>query len=194
MARNPLIRKIPNTSKSHNMQHKSAGILDDYAVRKSVEVQGDINAGGSISGKKVGVYAYIDTPVLTELTLANTYYAIAGDFTNDPIEDFTGATVTVPGIKYVGVYKQYFEIDFHASVATDKAETLTTAIYKNGVLFPGSQMSTFCKVANEFYNISGTCVLELEENDEIQLVVKGTSVDSYADFNYYATTITEFFD
>jgi len=34
--RNPLIRKIPNTSMSHSTGHKSAGILDDYAVRKVI--------------------------------------------------------------------------------------------------------------------------------------------------------------
>lgn len=36
MARNPLIRKIPNTTKSHNTGHKSPGILDDHAVRKTI--------------------------------------------------------------------------------------------------------------------------------------------------------------
>lgn len=38
MARNPLIRVIPQL-KPTNTLHKSAGILDDFAIRKSIQVK-----------------------------------------------------------------------------------------------------------------------------------------------------------
>jgi hypothetical protein len=45
--RNPFIRKIPNTLKSHDKLHKSPGILDDHATRKVLNTK-ELNAGMSL--------------------------------------------------------------------------------------------------------------------------------------------------
>ena len=131
----------------------------------------DINAQ-YISGKKVGIYAFLSAPADTTITTAGTYYPVLGTFTNSPIESFSAAAVYTPGIKYDGTLTQYFEIDWHTTIfANAPMTTVTFAIFKNGTLIGGSDMSQLCKTASYLYSLSGTCVVELATDDEIQLVI-----------------------
>lgn len=156
---------------------------------------GDINIPGYISGKKAGVFAYLTEAANTTITTAGTYYPIAGTFTNAPIEDFGAATTYTPGIKYLGTKTQYFEIDWHAAGYGDAAgQTIRMGIKKNGVLCTGSVMGTFLKFLNEEQALSGTCVIELATNDEIQLVITSDSNGDVITLEHFTTTITEFFD
>lgn len=155
----------------------------------------NINATGSIVGKKVGVFAYLGTPTATTTTLAGTYYPIQGTFTNSPSECFGAATTYTPGIKYECETTQYLEIDWHASVGSDAGNTtVTCGVYKNGVLEASSVMSTFAKNLGQIYAMSGTTVIELAQNDEVQLVVKSDQAGAQVTFNNYTTSISEFFD
>ena len=156
-------------------------------------VQGIEN--GIITGKKIGVFASLSAPASTTITTAATYYPIGGTFTNSPLEGFGAAVTYTPGIKY-SVYKtQYFEIDWHASVSADiNNTTITLGVKKNGTLSTPSLMTQFCKNANQIYNISGTIVVELAQDDEIQLVVTSDGNGDIITFDNYTTTITEFFD
>jgi len=159
------------------------------------EFSGNISTDGYITGKKVGVFAALNASADTTVTTAGTYYPIAGTFTNDPFEDFGAATVHTPGIKYEGTLTQYFEIDWHATLsANGNNKTVICAVEKNGVVVTSSQMGKFCKTSGELYNASGTCVIELAEDDEIQLVVTSSGNGDIITFANYTTSITEFFD
>lgn len=148
-----------------------------------------------ITGKKVGVYAYLTEPTGTTITTAGTFYPIGGSFTNAPVEGFGVAITYTPGIKYTETLTQFFEIDWHTSVsASVNTTTVTLAISKNGTLIPGSDMLHLCKNSDQTYNLSGTCVVELAEGDEIQLIVTSNGDGDVLTIHKYTTTINEFFD
>lgn len=154
-----------------------------------------ITGSGYITGKKSGIFAYLIAPTNTTIVVAGTYYPILGTFTNDPFQDFAAGTVYTPSIKYSGSLTQYFEIDWHATLkANNAATTVTFGIKKNGVLVASSIMSALCKTAGEEYPLSGTCVIELETDDEIQLVVSSDGAGDIITVEHYTTTISEFFD
>jgi len=160
-----------------------------------LDVVGNISATGYITGLKCGAFASLDSSANTTITTSGTYYPILGTFTNDPLEQFDAATTYTPGIKHTGTKTQYFEIDWHATLSADVANTTThLGVKKNGVLVSPSVMAQFCKNANQEYAISGTVVVELAENDEIQLVVSSDGSGDVITFDHYTTTITEFFD
>ena len=156
---------------------------------------GNVTATGYVTGKKCGVFAALSASADTTITTAGTYYPILGTFTNDPIEDFGAATVYTPGIKYTGSLTQNFEIDWHATFSADSNNAdVTCAIKKNNVLVATSVMTTRCFTADAPYAASGTCVVELAEDDEIQLVVTSDDDGDVITFSNYTTTISEFFD
>ena len=156
---------------------------------------GTLTATGFITGKKVGVFAYLSAEANTTITTAGTYEAIAGTFTNTVIESFSAATVVTPGIKYDGSLTQHLETDWHATIAADSnSVTVTMAVFKNGAMNPGSAMEILCKTAGESYSLSGTCVCEMETDDEMQLVVTSDNDGDVITVKEYTTTINEFFD
>ena len=60
----------------------------------------DLTTTGTLTGKKSGVFAYLQSEAETPTTTAGTYYPIGGSFGNAPIEDC--AAVATPGIRYDG--------------------------------------------------------------------------------------------
>jgi len=155
----------------------------------------NINASGTVSGQKVGVFAYLSAPFDTETTVAGTYYPILGTFTNGPIECFSAAVTYTPGIKYDCSLTQWFEVDWHASVSAEVVNTVFhCGVMKNGVLVGGSIMGTFAKNAGQVYAVSGTAVIELAVGDEIQLVCTSDQATKDLTFQEFTTTISEFFD
>ena len=82
MAKNPLIRSFPRRV-SKPLPHKSAGILDDFAVRKVIATK-----EGSITR----------TPV-NDIDIANKAYvdSVAGTFNADIIVVLDGAVSTLDG-------------------------------------------------------------------------------------------------
>ena len=156
---------------------------------------GNLAVEGFVTGKKVGVFASLSAPTDTTITVADTYYPIAGTFSNDPLEGFVGATAYPPGIKYNESMTQYFEIDWHATVIPDSnTTTVHFAIKKNGVLVTSSIMGSLLKNNGQPYNLSGTCVIEMSTGDEIQLVVTADGNGDVLTIQHYTTSITEFFD
>lgn len=161
----------------------------------SITVTGDVEATGSVTGLKCGVAAFLSAQANTTITTALNYYPINGTFTNSPIECFGAATVHTPGIKYEGDKTQYFEIDWHATISANVAATaVILGAKKNGVLDSGSLMAQTCVLNTDIYNLSGTVVIELAKDDEIQLVVSSDGSGDIITFYKYTTTITEFFD
>ena len=159
-------------------------------------IDGDnIETSGYISGKKSGVFAYLASSANTTCTAASTWYPISGTFTNPVSESFSAATVVTPGIKYNGTKTQYFEIDYHVTASGDaNGITVAFGVSKNGTFVAGSKMSTYLKTAGQDQCVSGTCIIELAEDDEIQLVVEADNVGDVITVENYTTTISEFFD
>ena len=146
---------------------------------------------GYIYGKKSGAYAYLTAKDDTTITTAATYYPIEGVFNNDLMEDFS--LTASPGIQYDGTLDQYFEIDWHATFSIDAISTATFAIYRNSNLVDGSEMSAYANVAEEKYNVSGTCVVLLSNADEIQLMVTSDGSGDVVSVYNFTTTIRTFF-
>lgn len=146
---------------------------------------------GYIYGKKSGVFAYMTAKNDTTVTTAGTYYPIVGTFNNDLSEDFT-ATAS-PGLQYDGTLDQYFEIDWHTTFSIDNISTATFAIYVNSNLVAGSEMAAYAKIAEEKYSVSGTCVVLLSEDDEIQLMVTSDGSGDVVSVHNFTTTIRTFF-
>jgi len=158
---------------------------------------GNITTDGFVTGKKIGVFASIapESGTVTTITVAGTYYPIEGTFTNSPVEGFSGGTVYAPSIKYDGALTQYFEIDWHATVISDSnGATIHVGIKKNGTLLTASIMGTYMKFAGEVQTLSGTTVVELSTDDEIQLVTTSDGNGDETEFDHFTTTMTEFFD
>jgi hypothetical protein len=133
-----------------------------------------------------GVFAYLTEAANSIVATPETYIPIVGIFENDPANGFIG--VETPGIEYTGTQTLYCEIDAHATVKSNQANTtIRGAIRKNGVLVAASIMSVFAKTSGETSNFSGTSVIQLEEGDEIQLVV---TADKAATVTYDNITAT----
>lgn len=177
-------------------EDKASTFFDRVGTVLSPKTAGDnIETTGYISGKKSGVFAYLGTATTTTCTLADTWYSINGTFTNSVIENFSVATVVTPGIKYDGTKTQFFEIDYHATISADEnSTTVHLGVKKNGTIDTGSIMGAYSKEDDELKSISGTCVLELSQNDEIQLVVMADDDGDVINIVHYTTTINEFFD
>ncbi|MCP4665186.1 MAG: hypothetical protein GY849_02375 [Deltaproteobacteria bacterium] len=168
---------------------------DETSTIKPLLDGDNIETTGYISGKKSGVFAYLSANANTTCTLADTWYPISGTFTNPVLENFGAATVVTPGIKYNGTKTQFFEIDYHATISADNNGIITkVGIKKNGTIEDGSVMATFLRTLDRFQCVSGTCVIELEEDDEIQLVIQANNSGDILTVEYFTTTISEFFD
>ena len=144
---------------------------------------------------EIGTYAYLTTVDTTVVTTAGTYYPIEGVFSNAPAELFTPVSSPRAGLRYDGVETLHFEIDWHASARGD-ANGITAHIGAgvDGVVpCPCSIMGTFLKTANEAQALSGTCVIELAQNEVITLLVTAdTNLDEIA-MVHFTVSIRRFF-
>lgn len=157
----------------------------------------DLTTTGYINWKKSGVYAYLGTETHTTTTTAGTYYPVAGTFINAPIENFTA--VDTPGIRYDGTPSQYFEIDWHCTFEVDTAsKTVTVGVAINETVIVASTQSMYCRYANDSahssVHLSGTYVVELATNDEVQLVVASDYDGLTVSFDTFNVSIRPFFN
>jgi len=151
-----------------------------------------ITALADLTSKKSGVFATLDAEEDTTITTADTWYPIQGTFTNSPMEDFIFDT---DHITYTGTLTQHFKIDWHASITGDNNNiTASVTIKKNSTVMTACKMCTYLKTSGERFQNSGTCVVELATNDEIQLVTTADSNGDVISFCNFVTCINEFFD
>ena len=178
---------------SNILEYLKASLVPFTGATQDVDL-GTMNfeTTGYVSGKKSGCFAYLTADAITTITTASTYYAIGGTFNNDVAENFTA--VATPALRYDGTVAQYFHIQYHASFKCNAGATVLIGIKKNGVLEAGSVMGQYTKNAGELYHLSGTCVVSLEEDDEIQLVCTSSTNGDQVNMYYFTTTISEFYD
>jgi len=139
---------------------------------------------------KAGASAYLSAPSSVETTVAGSWYPIAGTFTN-AFEDFEFDT---DHIKYIGDEDYVFEIDWHASLTTDTSTTtFHIAIKHNTTVLDAQQMGAMLKNTNQYVPCSGTSVIELTKNDEIQLVCSSDKTEANLSFEHFNATINKFY-
>lgn len=161
---------------------------------EKLDVVGNIQASGFITGIKCGAGGYLATSRDITITTATTFYPIGG-FTIPVAENFSTGVTYTDGLKYDGTKTQYFVVDFHATVeASVNSTTVQIAIQKNGSNEAMSVMGVFCKNSGEMYGTSGTCIVELAQNDEVQFVVTSDGSGDVITFDYFSAKISEFFD
>lgn len=159
-------------------------------------ITGSIDATGYITGKKVGVAAYLAEKYMTSILADDTYTYVDGPFINDPVQGFIATTNidSQPCIFYTEPLTQYFKIDAHASFqVAENDTTVTFAIRQNDKVLDQSRMSLFCKYNDEQYCLSGTAAVQLQQHDEIQIIVKADRKCEIIIISL-TTTINEFFD
>jgi hypothetical protein len=155
---------------------------------------GDIETSGVIQGGKCGVFGYLSAPAVTTITTVSTWYPILGTFVNSPLENFEAATVYPPGIKYVGSETLTFCIQGQTSFKTDSnTVVVSVAAKKNNVIIPGSEMPVYAKVSEEPVFLAESCVVELAQNDEIQLVMTADASAEDITVDKFTVTISRFF-
>ena len=125
-------------------------------------------------------------------TLANTWYPVAGAFTNSPLEGFTFDT---DRITYRGTKTKTFIVT--GAIATSGSNpnlTISYAISVNGTVFTRGITSAFCASAGNPYNLAGITVVELSENDYVQIVTQCDVGNRTVTTGQLMVQISEFFD
>ena len=144
------------------------------------------------TGTARGVFAFLAAQANTTCTNADTYYPIAGTFTNNPLDNFSlGATA----IEYDGVPTRWFLIGWHASLSADAGGTTVHAgIKHNTNVVAASEMGQYIKTQNEVFTFSGSAAVQLSTGDTIQLVAKADGAGDVLTFKHFTTSITEMFN
>lgn len=141
------------------------------------------------SSPKIGVYSVLSATDDTTCTTADTYYTIEGTLTNSPMNNFEFDT---DKLKYKGVATLYFEVDYHASVTMSTgAALINMGIKKTGVLEDSSVITSDVDTTNSI--ISGTCVIELDTDDTIQMVVSSDTDADVITFDNLMVKIRPFY-
>ena len=141
---------------------------------------------GATTAPAAYVYAFLPAATNTTIVVAETYYPLAGPFTNAPR---VGFTIDVDRLVYSGPSSRYFEIDYHASISLDVSNENVHLGVKINTSTPTGVMGTTCKTAGEAYALSGTCIVYLSEGDTIQLVATSSASGSILDTRHFTTTI-----
>jgi len=163
-----------------------------YTLAYSEATEGWVKTDFYQAGIEQGVFAFmpVDTNTTT-CTAADTWYPIAGTFTNSPMQDFSLGTLT---IDYDGLETKQFKIDWSASCSGDSSSmTIHIGVKKNGTILPGSIMGTFLKTVDEPQALGGTVVVELETGDTIQLVIMADGAGDIVSTKHFTTAVNGFY-
>lgn len=112
--RNPLIRTIPKMTGRGTGGHKSAGILDDFAVRKSIDTQvgtitktptdnNDIANKGYVDAQ-VAIHSASSVDTLTNKTMDSFTNLIHSDVVHIQIRNESGSTMSFGDVVYISGY------------------------------------------------------------------------------------------
>ncbi len=148
-----------------------------------------------------GCFGYLSAPADTTIVESGTYQPLVGTFTHPVCELFAEGTAETPSIKYTGTTTRKFKIDWCAAGSADLINTTVkigvkhyNASEETLSFVTGSDIPQFYKNDGQTYNLSGCCVVELAENDEVQLVVTSNGTDDVITTTNFTTTIAKFFN
>ena len=138
-----------------------------------------------------GVFASLNTPADTTITTGGTYYPINGAFTNSPSQGFS--TTADPAIQFDEDDYTWFEIDWHCTFSCSTSNsTISVGIGDTSDVYSQSVMQSFAKNADQLYQLSGTLVVALNQNDKIQLLITSDTSADVITVNNFTTTIKAF--
>ena len=166
-------------------------LLDDTAVTACTCTPGSITVDqqGRITGMSLlpvaYVYAYLPSSTNTTITTAATYYPITGPFTNGPL---IGFSVVSTHLEYANADTRYFEIDWYATVSNDAEAIVHIGVSINSAA-PIGVAATKCKSAGDEYALSGTTVVSLKTDDEVQLVITSDDTGGIVTVYHFTTTM-----
>tara|TARA_R110000851_G_scaffold106401_3_gene225496 strand:+ start:2472 stop:3878 length:1407 start_codon:yes stop_codon:yes gene_type:complete len=135
-----------------------------------------------------------DSSVVTLLPTQDQYEQMRGDRQGTFASDFTlSATPFQQNLIYTGARSKFFQVtQCVAWQSENKSEDYTQAIFKGGVLIPGSEMTSELDSNNDFpRNATTIVIVELGTNDSIAGYVKCITDDTDAIIIDYQLTITE---
>lgn len=131
------------------------------------------------------VDAYLSVPTTTTVTTANNWYPVQGVFTNNIIEGWSFDT-------------DHIEYDFNKPrchlftwvgvfTADQPITTVHITLGYNGVPQTSRQVGTIAFSSDNVYSITGTAVIEISADDEIQLIVMSDGDGDEITFNHFTT-------
>ena len=150
----------------------------------------DISAA-NLTKLEYGVFASLGSPSNTTITTGGTYYPISGTFTNNPSQGFS--TTADPAIQFDEDDYTWFEIDWHCTFSCSTSNsTISVGIGDTSDVYSQSVMQSFAKNADQLYQLSGTLVVALNQNDKIQLLITSDTSADVITVNNFTTTIKAF--
>jgi len=185
-----------NIARFYVLDIDSGETADDITIIEPATDPGDVRWIEQISTREqVGVFAHLTAAADTTVTTASTYYAIEGTFNNSISEYFTAVEGPPPGIQADYPTTQYYKIEWATSLQSEDAtRTCTVGIAKNGTTPETcSLISALLKTADEPVALCGCCVLELEKDDVVTLVLTSSSDGDVITVNNFQTNVKAFF-
>lgn len=141
----------------------------------------------NISLEKSNAFGYLPTAAITTTTLADTYYPIAGTFTNPVLDNFV---LDGDKIVYKGTETREFKVILSVSVSSDTGTCTTTiGVSKDGSVPSGLSAVRLLKLTTDIGSWICQGELTLETDDEVQLVVKSDKVGAELTFHTTQTNI-----
>lgn len=113
---------------------------------------------------------YVSTPAATTVTVAGTFYVLAGTTTALDLDLFTHSS---PGrITYTGTTTRTFFVTASASVVSSANNILiSTRIAKNGTTIAASEMQFYKTTAADTKIVSSQTIVSLAQNDYLEMYI-----------------------
>jgi hypothetical protein len=141
-------------------------------------------------GSSYGFQYFNDNTTFTSIASVNTFASIDGTRVAGLLQNFTS---DASGLKYTGVNTKIFKTDFCCTWALDggSADACEVAIFKNGVIIPGSKQLGSLDDSNDFpRNCSTNAIISLDTNDIIDIRVANTQDTTNILVRNYSLTIS----
>jgi len=141
----------------------------DASFTGDFHIQGKLTVDSLITGKKIGIYAFLNEVDTTTIITSDSLHFLQGSFTNSPSFGF-GATVDT--LLYTGTDTVYLLIgyDITSSHSMNNSD-IKLAIQNDDSTYTNQNMETFAKNAGQFYSFSGHLVLQMHPNHKIKLML-----------------------
>ena len=138
-------------------------------------------AGLKISLEKCNAFGYLPSPTNTTTTLADTYYAIQGPFTNPVLDCFE---VVGDSIVYKGTDTRNFKVILSVSVSSDTSTTACVIGIKKNTDVPGGlSANRTLKLTSDVGAWICQGEVELSTDDSVSLVVKSDKAGAVLTFH-----------
>jgi len=138
------------------------------------------NDGNIFDGEKYGLYSYFASAASTTTAIANTWYQVAGTYTDSYISNFVYDT---DHYEYTGDDSKLFMIRWVAAMNADSAGVIIeTGIKLNTTVITQSTQRRRIPTANQYYPAIGQLAYELPSGTDIQFVVRSGTAGSVLTF------------